>query len=261
MVAFRCSDSSSALGLGLLDLLGVEGAQRLDAHEGAAQDLAFQRGQAVLEDLDRAVLGLELDADRLLLVDDGGLLVAVEVAARHMGDMGLVVGLPGAQLVGVLLGEVLDRERGPAVGVALAQDRVDGAAQGLGITGLDLLLGLVGGALGIVGQRVALRLQLGDGFLQLRQRGADVRQLDDVGFGRQGQRAQLGQAVGNPLGLGQIIGEVGDDAARERDVAELDIDAGPFGEALDDRQQGEGGQVRGLVGLRPDDLVIAHQSS
>ena len=250
-----------ALGLGVLDLVGVEGAQGLHAHERPAEDLAVERGQLVLEDLDRAVRALELDPEVDALVHGHGLLVAVEVAARHVGDVGLVVRLPGAQLVGVLLGEVLDRERRPAVGVALAQDRVDGAAQDLGVAGLDLLLGVGLGILGIVGQLVALGLELLDGLLQLRDRGADVRQLDDVGLGRQGQLAQHGQVVGDALGLGQIVGEVGDDAAGERDVAQLDVDARPLGEALDDREKGVGGQVRRLVGLRPVDLVSGHESS
>ena len=52
---------------------------------------------------------------------------------------------------------------------------------------------------GIVGKRVALGLQLGDGRLQLRHGGADVRQLDDVGFGLERQRAELGERVADAL--------------------------------------------------------------
>ncbi len=47
-----------------------------------------------------------------------------------------------AHRVRVLLGVVLDGFRRAAVGVAFAQDRVDGAAHDLGVAGLDVLLGV-----------------------------------------------------------------------------------------------------------------------
>ncbi len=196
--------------------------------------------------------------------DGRRLLVAVEIAAGHVGDVGLGIRRPGAEgqhLLGVLLGVSLHGHGGPPVGVPLAQDRVDGAAQDPGVTGVDLLLGLGLGILGIVGDLVALRLELRDGLQELGQRSADVRQLDDVGLGLQGQLTQEAQVVRDPLGLGQVVGEVGQEPAGERDVAELDLDAGPPGEALDDGQEREGRQVRRLVGFGPVDLVRGHSSS
>jgi hypothetical protein len=55
--------------------------------------------------------------------------------------------------------------------------------------------------LGTRGSRhgVALGLQLGDGLLQLRDGGADVGQLDDVGLGLERQRAEFGEVVGDAL--------------------------------------------------------------
>ena len=50
------------------------------------------------------------------------------------------------------------------------------------------------------------------------------------------------------------VRELGQDAAGERDVAQLDLDAGRGGERLDDRQQRAGGEGGGLVGVRVDDL-------
>jgi hypothetical protein len=97
--------------------------------------------------------------------------------------------------VRVLAGEGLDRRGRAAVGVALAQDRVDRGA-------LDAVIGLARGALlvgrrrvGVVRDVVAGVLELLDRALELRDRGADVRQLDDVRLGRLGQLAELGQRV------------------------------------------------------------------
>ena len=97
-------------------------------------------------------------------------------------------------------------------------------------------------------------LQLPDRGLQLRNRGADVRQLDDVGLGRLGQLAELGEVVGLPPLGRQMLGKAGEDAAGQRDVSRLDDDAGGAGERLNDRQQRVGGERRGFVGVGVDDL-------
>ena len=44
--------------------------------------------------------------------------------------------------------------------------------------------------------------------------------------GVRGELAELGERVGDPLLLGQALGELREDAARERDVAQLDAEAG-----------------------------------
>ena len=83
----------------------------------------------------------------------------------------------------VLAGVGLDRGRRTAVGVALAQHRVHRAAQQLGVAILEFLLGVGLGIFRVVRDGIALVLQFGDAGAQLRYRGADVRQLDDVGVG------------------------------------------------------------------------------
>ena len=89
-------------------------------------------------------------------LDDHRLLVGAEVVAAHGGDVGLGVGAPGAHRVRVLAGVVLDRGGRAAVGVALAQHRVDRAALDLVVAGADVAL-LVGlRVVGVVGQVVAL---------------------------------------------------------------------------------------------------------
>jgi hypothetical protein len=65
--------------------------------------------------------GGQLDAHIAGVGHHGGLFAAVEVASIHVGHVGLVVGRPGAHLVRVLAGVVLDRQRCAAVGVAFAQ--------------------------------------------------------------------------------------------------------------------------------------------
>jgi hypothetical protein len=65
---------------------------------------------------------------------------------------------------------------------------------------------------------VAGGLQLRDGRLELRHRGADVGQLDDVGLGRLRERAELAEGV-----VGEV--ERREDAPGQRDVARLDVDA------------------------------------
>ena len=102
---------------------------------------------------------------------------------------------PRTHPVGVRLRVLLHRRRRAAVGVALAQHRVDRGS-------LDLVVGRAGRlvlvgvrVLGIVRHVVALHLQLLDRRLELRDRGGDVGQLDDVRLGRRRQRAQLGEGV------------------------------------------------------------------
>jgi hypothetical protein len=83
--------------------------------------------------------------------------------------------------VRVLFGVVLDGLGGAAVGVALAEDGVDGAALELVVTGAGVLFGVGLGVGGKAGEGVALALELGDGLDELGDGGADVGQLDDAG--------------------------------------------------------------------------------
>ncbi len=148
----------------------------------------------------------ELDAERSGRADRDRPLVRPEVVDAHGGDVGLGVGGPGAHRVRVLAGVGLHRGGGPAIGVALAQDRVHGAALHPVVAGPDLALLVGGGLVGVVGEGVALGLELGDGGLQLGDRGADVGQLDDVRLGRawparrarRGGRRSAARAAGAP---------------------------------------------------------------
>ncbi len=62
------------------------------------------------------------------------------------------------------------------------------------------------------------------------------------------------ERVRDPLLIAQPVGELGEDAPGERDVAQLDVHARLRGERLDDRQQRVRRQRGGLVGVGVDEL-------
>ena len=106
----------------------------------------------------------------------------------------------------------------------------------------------------ILRQAEPLPLQLLDGRLHLREGGADVGQLDDVGVRGGRERPQLREGVVLLLPVGKVRGEAGEDAARERDVAALHCQPRGPEVGLDDGQEGVRGQCRGFVGECVDDL-------
>ena len=192
MVALRCSDSSRPLGLRVVDLLLVEAAQRVHVHHGGVEDLALQQGHLLLEHRHRAVGGHELVAHL------GGLRRwssrsrcrrSRRRSCARRGDFESARQAPS--LCGCFFENAFTESGRPAVGVALAEHRVDGAAQHLRVARLDGLLGVVFRRLGVVRHVVALALELPDGLLELRNRGRDVGQLDDVGLGLLRQLAEL----------------------------------------------------------------------
>ena len=244
-----------AVGLGLGELRLDESEEGFLAQDGGVEDLAGLEGSLVLEDnrsrsptIGRAYIGNELDADGGGGGDGDGLLVGEEVVLAHGADGGLGGGGPGAHGVWVLLGVGLDGTGGAAVGVALAEDGVDGGTKNLGVAGAGVLLGVGGGVLGEGGEGIALGLELGDGGLQLGNGGGDVGELDDVGLGLEREGAEFGQGVGHALGGGKEVGENGEDAGGNGNVARLHGDACVLGKGLHDGQETVGGEGGSLVG-------------
>ena len=156
--------------------------------------------------------------------------------------------------MGVGFGVFLDGFGGAAVGIAFAEDGVDGGAFDFVVARLVVGFLVVGGLVGVVREGVAFALELGDAGLELGEGGGDVGELDDVGLGGLGEVTQLGEGVGDALVLGEDVGELGDDAAGEGDVAGLDLDAGGLDEALDEREERIGGESGGFVGVSVADL-------
>ena len=156
---------------------------------------------------------------------------------------------------------VLDARGGAAIGVALAQDRVDGRALDLVVARAGVLLLVRLRVLRVVGEVVALVLELLDRGLELRDGGGDVGQLDDVGLGLRGQLTQLGERVVEALLVGEAVGELGDDASGEGDVARLDLDTGRPRVGGHDGQERVRRQHRGFVGVGVDDLGHGYDGS
>ena len=204
-----------ALTLGVRDLLGHERAQRGAAHDGGIDHRAGVERQPILENSGAAARLDQLDTGlaRVGRGDGAGHLGAPQVARAHGRHVGLRVGAPCSHGVRVLAGVGLHRGGGAPVGVALPQHRVDGAAFDAVVPLARVALGVGGGLVGVVGQCVAPGLELRDGRLELRQRGADVGELDDVRHRRLRQPAQVGQSVVDALLLAQSLGEGGQHAA------------------------------------------------
>ena len=235
------------------DGLFIEGDEVGLAHDGGVEDLAGFEGGLLLEDDDGAVGFDEFDADGGGDGGGEGGLVAEEVTVGHGGDVGLRGGGPSAHGVGVFLGVGFDGTGGAAVGVAFAEDGVDGGAKDFGVAGAGVFLGVGGRGLGEVGESVAFGLKLGDGGLQLGDGGGDVGELDDVGLGLEREGAEFGEGVVGLLGRGEFIREIGEDAGGDGDVAGFHVDAGLLGVGLHDRQEAVGGERGGFVGDGVDD--------
>src|SRR5471030_1368992 len=233
---FQVNRQQHAFLLGVFDLGCNEAAQGVFAQYRAIEDLTGLHGGLFFQDGGGAVLSDQFDFNGVSDVDQGSFFAAVEIAGAHVRDVGLGVRSPGAHFVRVLASVVLDRQRGTTIRVAFAQNRVYGAALDLVVTRLGFFVCVAAHGFRIVRQCEALGLQLFDRGLQLRNRGADVRQLDDVGFRRNGQVAQFGEVVGYGF-VTQLLGEAGQDAPCKRDVAGFHGNISGGGEGLYDRQQ------------------------
>ena len=154
----------------------------------------------------------------------------------------------------VLLGIFLHRIRGAAVGIAFAQNRVHGRTLDRVIGGLHGLVLVRCRIVRIGGDGIALCLEFLDRGIELRLRGGDVRQLDNVCIRLDHQMAKLGQIVGLLLRVRQILREGCEDAACQRNVLGADGDPGRLGKSLDDRQEGRARQFRRFVDLGVDDV-------
>ena len=158
----------------------------------------------------------------------------------HVRDVSTRSLTPLIHRVRVLLRIPLNRRRRATIRVALAQDRVYGAALHLAVTQLNRRIFIGLWIVRKVRDLVALRLQLSDSHLELRHRGTDVGQLDDVGIRQLSQAAKFGKRVRYLLLVAEILGKLGKNARSHRNVALDDLDAGRRREFANNRQQRTG---------------------
>ena len=243
----------------LAQRLGEERVQGGGGEEGGVDDLAGQHLEAGLERRDGAVGGDVLDREDVVAGDDDGLLVGLEVVVAEGRDPRLRSLGERLVAVRVLARVVLHRKRRAPVAVALAQHGVDRGALDAVVAGADVLLLERLRVVGVVRDVEAVRLQLGDGGLQLRDRRRDVRELDDVRLGQRREPAELGERIAHLLLGRQLLRECREHSPRERDVSRLDIHPCLAGDGLHDRQERRGRQCRSLVGVGVDDGRVGHR--
>ena len=249
-----------AVNLGLDEV--TQGGNR---HIGCVNDGAFFVGQAVFENGFGAVCSGKDDlcAASLRCGDGRRLFVGAEIIARHRGDGGFAVSGPVAHAVWVRLGVFFDRFGRTTVRVAFAQDRVHSRTLDRVIAGADVFFFVGRWVCRIIRDVIPLALQLRDGRVQLRHRGRNVRQLDDVCIRCFHQTAQFGQIVIDTLFFGQTLGEGRQDTASDRNVAGFDADVSGASKRADDRQQRCAGKLGRFVdnGVNDVGCVLGHLDS
>mmetsp|Transcript_20286 Transcript_20286/g.41642 ORF Transcript_20286/g.41642 Transcript_20286/m.41642 type:complete len:281 (+) Transcript_20286:1785-2627(+) len=242
--------------LGNINLLVEELAECLAVHEAGIEHFPGEQWDLVLQNGDGAINGHMLNADGAVLLDADRLLVAVEVPIDHRGDTCLGVRSPLAHGVRVSESVLLHGNCRAAVGITLTQHGVHRAAQALGVAGLDVFLLIVLGVLGVLRQGKALRLELRDAFLELGDGGAHIGQLDDVGVPALGQLAQPPEGILSLLLLCEVVGEVRQNSARNRDILELYVHVCVVAEGLHHGEEGVRRQHGRLVGVGVHDGLL-----
>ncbi len=119
----------------------------------------------------------------------------------------------------MFFGVVFDGFGSAAVGVSLAEDGVDGGAHYFCVSGAGVFFLIGGCVFREVWDGEAFFLEFFDGFFELRDGGGDVGEFDDVGIGPQGHLTEFGKVVGDLLIGWEEVGELGEDAGSEGDVA------------------------------------------
>ena len=213
---------------------GQEGFKLVHGQRCTVDDFAGLQGKAFFQD---RLVAVAVDVDD---VHRGGvghrhaLLGAVEIAFGHARHTGEAVRGPSTHAVRVFLSVRLHRFGRAAVAVAFAQHGVHCGAFHLVVARFDAALFVRGGFVGVIGQVESQCLELSYCRLQLRDGGADVGELDDVGVWRFGQSAQLAQGVVGGLIAGQYLRHRRQNAAAERNVTGLHRHAGLASKCLND---------------------------
>ena len=209
---------------GVVNLAGQELAECRPAHHRRVDHLTLLQCEAVLENRGFPRRILHHDLHRAGGRHHVRLLAAEEVSFAHVCHVRLHVAGPLTHRMRIGLGVGLDRRRHTTIRIPLSQHGVDRTAQHPGIPCLDRLFGLTLRFLGIFGHVVPVILQFLDGGLQLRNRCADIWQLDDVGCRSLGQLTQFGQCVILLLFVCEILWEIGNDPASQGNILQVERD-------------------------------------
>ena len=194
---------------GVFDLFREEGDESFLAHAGSVDDFIGEERNGFFQYGLRSVRSSMNDVDARRVGDSDRLLIVPEVAGAHRRDVGLGVVGPLAHAMGILSGVFLDCVRCAAIGIAFTKHRIYSGALDRVIGRLDLALIVVRRLIGIVGEGVALGLELSDRVLHLGDGSGHVRQLDDVGFGCLHEAAKFRETVRLALFRLESIGEDG----------------------------------------------------
>mmetsp|Transcript_8440 Transcript_8440/g.17569 ORF Transcript_8440/g.17569 Transcript_8440/m.17569 type:complete len:251 (-) Transcript_8440:102-854(-) len=197
---------------------------------------------------------MELDLHAGWFVSDGcRLLRTVEVSLGHVRDVGTAGLGPEPHAVRVFLCVCLDGRGDTAIGISLSQDRVDGTAHNGLVRLLDFDLALVLWFAGVDWNVVALGTQLGNAILELVEGSRNVGKLNDVGIRSLCHFPEIREIVWNTLVRFELVGEEGQDAARQRNVAGDDVDIREGADLVHYGKETVGCECRGFVGFCVND--------
>ena len=210
---WTCSESRTSSSRAAAVSASKNALERPAAHHGSVDDLPFKHIDRLLEHAHGTCSLRKLDPEGCLPSRSRTTSsLSMEIAPAHVSNVRLRGRAPrrpsnaDASLHRPSRGAATRRSELPS-----RQDRGDGAAEDLRVCALEFPVSVsLRGSSGIVRHRITVILELFDGGLELRHGSADIRQLDDVGFGGLDEFAELGEPVGMPLPGRQIVGKTGE---------------------------------------------------
>ncbi len=126
---FHMQRKQNALRFRIGDFAFKKFAQQASMHHGAVHDLAFEHRHIRLQHFRVAVSAGELDRQRAIRLDHGGLLVREKVTLIHVRDVGQRIAAPLPHRMRIVFRILLDRRRHATVRVAFAQHRIHRTAE------------------------------------------------------------------------------------------------------------------------------------
>ena len=221
---FKMHGQQHIFSFGIGNFLSEEFPQRISIHHRRVDDFARLQSQHLFKDGHAAVLADQFDPHRVCFRHHMRLLASIEVAVTHRGNVRLRVGTPRSHRVWILLRVIFHRASDSTIRVAFTQHGIDSAAKDFCITTSDFFFLFGRWLAGKIRDVVAVCLQLCNGDRKLRDRRADIRQLDDVGVWLLDHLAEFCQSVRLLLLVRQPLGKTGKNPPGKRNIPSLDSD-------------------------------------